>query len=205
MIKRWLYLSPFGYVISIILNAVGFVFRPFMVYGFFDPKTFTLKRSTRIGSSVVFLDKKNLTIGDNCWIGHHSIIDSSNGVRIGDGVQLAGFNGIYSHSSHNSIRYCGSDFINVAHTERYGYVRGSVEIGDYSFIGAGAIILPGVNIGKGCVIGAGSIVNISIPDFSIAVGVPVRITGSVLDADARHFSNDYVKAHYFDKSAICQK
>jgi hypothetical protein len=39
---------------------------------------------------------QKLEIGNNCWIGHHSIIDSSNGMNIGAGVQIAGLNGIYS-------------------------------------------------------------------------------------------------------------
>lgn len=45
----------------------------------------------------------------------------------------------------------------------------SVSIGDYSFIGAGAIILPGTTIGKYCIIGAGVVVKGHIEDYSIMI------------------------------------
>lgn len=48
-------------------------------------------------------------------------------------------------------------------------------IGRDSFIGTGAKILAGVSIGKHCVIGANSVVNRDIPDFSVAAGVPAKI------------------------------
>ncbi|WP_232323192.1 acyltransferase [Streptococcus sp. S784/96/1] len=50
-----------------------------------------------------------------------------------------------------------------------------VEIGDGCWIGEKAIILPGVKIGKKSIIGAGSIVTTSIPDYSIAVGNPAKV------------------------------
>ena len=50
-----------------------------------------------------------------------------------------------------------------------------VEIGDGSFIGFNSIVLPNVKIGKCVVIGAHSVVNVNIPDFSIAVGNPIKI------------------------------
>lgn len=50
-----------------------------------------------------------------------------------------------------------------------------VRIGDGSFIGIGAVILPGVTIGRHCMIGANSVVSRDVPDFSVAVGVPARV------------------------------
>lgn len=50
-----------------------------------------------------------------------------------------------------------------------------ISIGDDSWIGGGAIILPGVNIGKRCIVGAGSVVTKDIPDDSIAVGNPAKV------------------------------
>lgn len=51
----------------------------------------------------------------------------------------------------------------------------SVYIDDWSFIGAGAIILPGTKIGKYCIIGAGAVVKGDIPDYSVVIGNPARI------------------------------
>jgi acetyltransferase-like isoleucine patch superfamily enzyme len=51
----------------------------------------------------------------------------------------------------------------------------AVVIGDGSWIGAGSVILPGANIGKHVAIGANSVVNGDIPDYSVAVGAPARV------------------------------
>ncbi len=58
-------------------------------------------------------------------------------------------------------------------------VYGKIKIGDNSFIGHNAIIMPGVTIGKNVVIGAGSVVTKDIPSNSLAVGVPARVIKSI--------------------------
>jgi len=50
-----------------------------------------------------------------------------------------------------------------------------IHIGRDVWIGRGSCILPGVTIGEGCVIGANSVVNIDIPSYSIAAGVPAKV------------------------------
>jgi acetyltransferase-like isoleucine patch superfamily enzyme len=55
-----------------------------------------------------------------------------------------------------------------------GYVHGPVEIGDDVWIAANAIILPGVTIGRGAVVGAGSVVTKDVPPFTVVVGVPAK-------------------------------
>jgi acetyltransferase-like isoleucine patch superfamily enzyme len=50
-----------------------------------------------------------------------------------------------------------------------------VHIGDGSFIGIGAVILPGVSIGKGCVVGANSVVTQSFGDRTVIAGVPAKV------------------------------
>jgi maltose O-acetyltransferase len=50
-----------------------------------------------------------------------------------------------------------------------------IHIGDDCWIGGNAIICPGVTIGNGCVIGAGSVVTKNIPDYSLAVGNPAKV------------------------------
>tara|TARA_R110002096_G_scaffold434196_2_gene655064 strand:- start:61 stop:570 length:510 start_codon:yes stop_codon:yes gene_type:complete len=54
-----------------------------------------------------------------------------------------------------------------------------IKVGNNVFIGFGSIILPGVTIGNNVVIGAASVVTKSIPDNSVAAGVPARVLGPV--------------------------
>lgn len=56
-------------------------------------------------------------------------------------------------------------------------------IGDYCFIGANAIIMPGVKIGNHCIIGAGAVVVKDVPDHSIVAGNPAKIIRSNIFTD----------------------
>ena len=58
-------------------------------------------------------------------------------------------------------------FINEQH--------GKITIKEDAWLGTGSIILPNVTVGKGAVVGAGSVVTKDIPDFSVAAGVPAKI------------------------------
>lgn len=63
----------------------------------------------------------------------------------------------------------------------------SVKIGNNCWIGAGAVILPGVSIGEGSVIGAGSVVTKDIPSFSVAVGNPCRVLRKIGEKDKEYY------------------
>nr|OQO29470.1 hypothetical protein B0A51_02777 [Rachicladosporium sp. CCFEE 5018] len=54
-----------------------------------------------------------------------------------------------------------------------------VVIGDDCWVGGHAVIMPGVTVGKGCTIGASSVVTHDIPDWSVAMGVPARVVKKV--------------------------
>lgn len=124
-----------------------------------------LLRKLRGGAySVEELRAAGVHVGKNCYIGTRHI-DLGHGflIHIGDNVTIS------------SARILAHD----ASTKRFlGYSKvGRVCIGDYSFVGAGAIILPGVSIGKQCVVGAGSVVTRDVPDGSVVAGNPARIIG----------------------------
>ncbi len=65
-----------------------------------------------------------------------------------------------------------------------------VRIGKNCWIGAGALIMPGVTIGDNVVIGAGTLVNKDIPSNVIAVGNPCRILREVSDHDREYYFKD---------------
>ena len=62
-----------------------------------------------------------------------------------------------------------------------------VHIGENTWIGTGVIILPGVNIGKNCVIGAGSVVTNDIPKNTVAYGNPCRVVREVGERDKKFY------------------
>ena len=67
--------------------------------------------------------------------------------------------------------------MNGSHLKEELYFSKAITIGNNSFIGARASILPGTKIGNNVIIGAGSVVKGTIPDNSIVVGNPHRIIG----------------------------
>jgi maltose O-acetyltransferase len=52
---------------------------------------------------------------------------------------------------------------------------GPICLRDYAWVATGAIILPGVTIGRGAVVGAGAVISKDVPDYAVAVGNPARI------------------------------
>ena len=199
MLKK-IYLSPLVNVISFLQNLIAIVQQPFMVYGFYNSVQKKFMKLTRVSSNVKILSRKNLDMDENVWIGHYSLLDASNGIKIDQGVQTGPYVSVFSHSSHISIRLLGNNYLQS--DKRIGYIDGKVEIGAYTFIGTMSAIFPGVTIGKGCLIKAGSVVTKSIPNFSIVSGNPAIVTGNVLDMDTKYFQNEVIQKSYFDQTII---
>ena len=70
--------------------------------------------TTRVSSSAVITHPKTLTLGSSVFIGHFNFIESSNGITIEDGVQLTNYISVLTHSSHQSIRLYGYEYMNHA-------------------------------------------------------------------------------------------
>lgn len=70
-----------------------------------------------------------------------------------------------------------------------------VHIGRTCWIGAGAVILPGVTVGDNTVIGAGSVVTKDIPANVVAVGNPCRVLRPISDRDKKYYFRDHPIDH----------
>ncbi|MCE9538445.1 MAG: acyltransferase [Bacteroidetes bacterium] len=173
-----------------------------MVYGFYNSKEKKFFNKTRISSSVKLVDKKNINIKNNVWIGHYCLLDGIGGIEIEQGVHIASHSCIYTHSSQNSIRLLGEKFIGIPANERPGYIIESVKIGEYSFIGASCVLLSGTTIGKGCIVGAGSILKGNYPDYSVIVGNPAKIVGDTTSIDKKLYLAGVNFENYYDKALI---
>lgn len=123
----------------------------------------------RICSSATIWGNSPVSIGQDTWIGHDVLIvgggSNDAAIRIGANVDIAPR--VLLHSGSHEIDMSG------AHSAGTG-IAASITIEDGAWIGANATILGGVTIGRKSVIGAGSVVNKSIPPCVIAVGVPCR-------------------------------
>lgn len=101
---------------------------------------------------------RNTIINQNCWI------DNRGGIRIGANVSI---------SPHVHIITADHDLS----SPDFGGSERPVSIEDRVFIGSRATILPGVTLGEGCGVGAGSVVTKSVEPGTIVAGVPARAVG----------------------------
>jgi galactoside O-acetyltransferase len=120
------------------------------------------------GNTNIFGSPENLLeIGESCYIGPECLLEGFNApVKIGSNVSFAQNIYLMSGSGPNASEKMQRIF---------PVKRAEVNIGDHTWIGAGCIIMPGVTIGKFCVIGANSFVDSSFNDFSVIGGTPARL------------------------------
>jgi len=111
-----------------------------------------------------FFDPRGIEIGEDTIIGDHCFLDGRAKLKIGNHVAIASQVLIYN-SEHD------------INSEDFHPIEEPVEIGDYVFIGARAIILPGVKIGKGAVIASGAVVTKDVSPGKIVAGVPAKEIG----------------------------
>ena len=112
-----------------------------------------------------------LSIGNNVAIGDDCHITASNSIIIGDGT-LIGNKVTITDNSHGS--FVKEDLL-ISPADRKVISKGGVVIGNNVWVGDKVSILPGVNIGDGCVIGANSVVTHNVPSFSLVVGSPAKL------------------------------
>jgi acetyltransferase-like isoleucine patch superfamily enzyme len=112
------------------------------------------------------LGPETLRIGDRCLIGRDSNIVAHRSVWIGDDVWTGP--GVYITDMNHG--YADLD----EPISRQYQAELPVRIGDGSWLGTGAVILPGVTIGRHAVVGAGAVVTHDVADRTIVVGSPAR-------------------------------
>lgn len=120
----------------------------------------------------IFLNKlRGVKIGQNSFIGKNVYIDDNAPflVSIGNNVGIARGTIVLTHRR-NIKEYTSEKGYND-----YPFITDKVIIEDNCQIGVNVVILPGVTIGKASIIGAGAVVNKSIPPLSLAVGVPAKV------------------------------
>lgn len=122
-----------------------------------------------VDASTVLRYPENITIGDYVHIQPGCKFFGGGGIEIGKGT-------IFAHDiqilSQNHM-YDAEDLKYLPYDERI--VDKTVHIGDYVWIGARALIIPGIIIGDGAVIAAGAVVTKDVPRCAVVGGNPARI------------------------------
>ena len=131
----------------------------------------------KIGSFVVFccMDDSHvasgtgkLIVGNNVYIGDHTNIRAASGaISIGDNCLIA--NNVTIVASNH-----GTQLGELIREQRWVDGEKGICIGQDVWIGAGAVVLPGVSIGDGAVVAAGAVVTKNVPPNSVVGGIPAR-------------------------------
>lgn len=129
------------------------------------------------GELLTFANGGKIKIGSNCYIGEGSRIWSADEIVIGDNVLISHNCNIIDTNSHEMDYLERAEgyrnIIKKGHTkEKNNVLHNSILIDDYAWISYNVSILKGVKIGKGAIIGAGSVVTKDVPEFTIATGNP---------------------------------
>lgn len=133
---------------------------------------FVFGRKVGILGDFTVVNPSKVVIGDDCGINERVFILGHNWVEIGDNVVL---------SAGVMLIDTGLDTKGFAEIAKPAHTDGAICIRDGAWIGAGAIVLPGVTVGRKAVIGAGSVVTRDVPDYVIVAGNPARPIGKTND------------------------
>ena len=147
-----------------------------------DPASMSIKRAVmrargaRVGKRIkiwrrVWIDDlRQISLGDEVTIGHGAMLvcGGGGGITVGDRVMIG--HGAQILSSGHRIPDDPTEPMRWS-----GPSSEPISISDDAWIGAGAIVLPGVTIAEGAIVGAGAVVTCDVPTNAVVVGNPARV------------------------------
>lgn len=172
---KYKFLLQLKFFLIAILN-ISYTFIPGTLFSNLYLRLFgiKIKRSSKIHRGVRFFHVGNFEMGDNSVINFKCYLDNRRGIYIGNNVGIA----------HNSKIYTLGHNINSPKFETKG---APVYIDDNVFIFSNCIILPGVKIGEGAIVLAGSVVTKDVSPYTIVGGNPASFVKERLsEIDYKH-------------------
>lgn len=134
-------------------------------------------------------ENEGIRIGKNAYVGRNTILSCKEGsIVLDDYCNISANCSLLSETKITLGKYCflaGNCYLVAGGNHSFeqtdvpimfqpSYSKGGISIGEDVWLGAGVIVLDGISVGKGTVVGAGSVVTSSLPEYSVAVGIPAR-------------------------------
>jgi len=135
---------------------------------------------------VFFHYGKHTSIGKRCFINYNFTVQDDAYVEIGDDCNF-GPNTTIVTPVHPLLPDERHTMLDSSGKPSHLCYAKPVKIGNDCWFGANVLVCPGVTIGDGCVIGAGSVVTRDIPPMSFAAGVPCRVIREINSHDSMEF------------------
>jgi acetyltransferase-like isoleucine patch superfamily enzyme len=132
-------------------------------------------------------DNEGIHIGSNVYVGRNTILSCKEGsIYLDDYCNLSANCSLLSETEIRLGKYCflaGNCYLVAGGNHSIGdistpimfqpsFSKGGIQIGEDVWLAAGVAVLDGIKLGQGCVIGAGSVVTRSFPEYTVALGVP---------------------------------
>ncbi|WXG45372.1 MAG: hypothetical protein WED05_01410 [Candidatus Atabeyarchaeum deiterrae] len=108
-------------------------------------------------------ERSYFAIGSRCVVLHHTYINTTREVIIGNNAGIGGYCMIFTHGVWQNA------------FKGYPFQFGKVEIKDDAWLPWHVFVMPGVTIGKGSTIAGGSVVTEDVPDYTLVAGVPAKV------------------------------
>lgn len=157
------------------------------------------------GDNVIFAEGCNLIVpaeaalrvGDSCYIGRYVELGPSGEIHIGDQTSIQdrsiivgdvtlgrycvlSLNVLMTSGTHHFERWPpvhirDQDILVLRDPELSSKHSRKISVGEDCWFGFNSVVMPGVNVGRGCVVGANAVVTSDLGPYSVAVGVPARV------------------------------
>lgn len=133
-----------------------------------------------------------VVIGENCLIDTYNWPTEPYLITIGNNVQVTGGVSFYTHGGCHSVREKHPDFD----------IFGKIVVKDWAYIGARSHIMPGVTIGEGALVAAGSVVTKSVAPHTVVGGNPARF---ICTTDEFYERNKQFDLHSKGKGSLAKR
>jgi acetyltransferase-like isoleucine patch superfamily enzyme len=112
-------------------------------------------------------DYSKLRLGEHTYLGKGCFLDLVEAIEIADEAAVSGLCALLTHGDPGAGRFMEQTY--------FPRVTGPIRIGRGAWIGARAVVLPGVTVGECSVVGAGSVVRHDVEPFTVVAGTPARL------------------------------